>query len=348
MITSVQKTIGSFQRAFALLFLSLIAVAVAFGSGCERTAAQHQSSSRAPSQGQYTIVATTAMIADIVRNVAGDRASVHTLMDGAVDPHLYRATRSDMTAMLNAHVVFYNGLNLEGKMGDTLVKVASSGRPVHAVTELLDEQYLLEPEGFDGHFDPHAWMDPNAWSKATEVVIDKLSEFDPTHSQEYAQRGQKYIAELKRLDVYARKRLATVPQERRVLVTAHDAFNYFARAYEVEVLGIQGISTDSQAGVKQIEDLAALLVARRIPAVFTETSVSDKNVMTLIEAARDRGHEVRLGGELFSDAMGQANTYEGTYIGMIDHNVTTIVRALGGQAPESGLNGKLVAHAEKK
>ena len=341
----MKRTVITGQCVFTMLIIAMVAV-MGMTGGCEKSAAS-QKNVRASGDGPYKVVVTTAMIADIVRNVAGDRAQVHTLMDGAVDPHLYRATRGDMTAMLGADVVFYNGLNLEGKMGDALVKVAGSGRPVHAVTELLDEAYLLEPQGFAGHFDPHVWMDPKGWIKSTEVVIQKLAEFDPSNSQQYAANGQKYIDELRKLDAYARDRLATVPKERRVLVTAHDAFNYFARAYGVEVLGIQGISTDSQAGVKQIEDLAALLVSRSIPAVFTETSVSDKNVKTLIEAAHDRGHEVRLGGELYSDAMGPAATYEGSYIGMIDHNVTTIVRALGGDAPQRGMNDKLKEKKEK-
>lgn len=298
-------------------------------------------SSKWSGEGTYTVVTTTAMVADIVRNVAGDRAKVRSLMGAGVDPHLYRATRSDMSAMLAADIVFYNGLNLEGRMSDAFVKVANAGRPVHAVTELLEEEYLLEPEGFAGHFDPHVWMDPNGWIKATEVVVEKLCEFNSANTDVYRNNGEKFAAEIRRLDEYARQSLATIPTDRRVMVTAHDAFNYFARAYGIEVKGIQGISTDSQAGMRQIEDLVDLLVSRQVPAVFTESSVSDKNITALIEGAHARGHDVTIGGELFSDAMGAEGTYEGTYIGMIDHNITTIVRALGGQAPERGMNGRL-------
>ncbi len=294
-------------------------------------------------KGPYTVVTTTAMIADIVRNVASDRAVVQSLMGAGVDPHLYRATRSDMAAMLSADIVFYNGLNLEGRMGDAFVRVATSGRPVHAVTELLEEAYLLEPEGFNGHHDPHVWMDPNGWIKATEVVITKLSDFDSANSALYRSNGASFIEQLRKLDAYAKQTLATVAKERRVLVTAHDAFNYFARANDLEVHGIQGISTDSQAGVRKIEETIDMLVTRRIPAVFTESSVSDKNIRSLVEGAHARGHEVAIGGQLFSDAMGVQGTYEGTYIGMIDHNITSIVRALGGEAPERGMNGKLAA-----
>jgi manganese/zinc/iron transport system substrate-binding protein len=336
---SLVNRLGVSRRVGAALALLLLSVLW----GCDRSgvAGQHDAAVRSAAAGPYSVVTTTAMIADIVRNVAGDRAQVNALMGAGVDPHLYRPSRGDISAMLAADVVFYNGLNLEGKMSDAFVKVANSGRPVHAVTELLDEKYLLEPEGFGGHYDPHVWMDPNGWIKATQVVIDKLSEFDPANADRYRSNGEAYLKELKALDEYARERLSSVPKERRVLVTAHDAFNYFARAYGIEVRGIQGISTDSQAGVRQIEQLTDLLVTRRIPAVFSETSVSDKNVMALVEAARRRGHEVKLGGSLFSDAMGAGGTYEGTYVGMIDHNVTMIVRAMGGEAPQHGMNGKL-------
>jgi manganese/zinc/iron transport system substrate-binding protein len=281
------------------------------------------------------------MVADIVKNVVGDRARVTALMGAGVDPHLYRPTRDDVSALLAADIVFYNGLNLEGKMHDVFIKIARSGKPVHAVTELLPEKFLLSPPEFEGHDDPHLWMDPNGWMKAAEAVIAKLCEFDSEGADEYGRAGERYLAELKRLDAYGRERLATIPAQRRVLVTAHDAFNYFARAYDLEVRGIQGISTDSEAGLQQIESLVSMLVDRRIPAVFTESSVSEKNVRALVDGARARGHEVRIGGELFSDAMGAAGRYEGTYVGMIDHNITTIVRALGGEAPPQGLNGRL-------
>ncbi|MCI0363928.1 MAG: zinc ABC transporter substrate-binding protein [Phycisphaerales bacterium] len=324
------------------LSMMLMIVAATFATGCDRPNAQGGSTEGR--HDHYHVVTTTAMIADIVRNVAGDRAEVRSLMGAGVDPHLYRATRDDMTALLSADIVFYNGLSLEGKMSDVFVKVASSGRPVHAVTELLDEKYLLEPENFGGHYDPHVWMDPNGWIKATEVVIAKFSEHDSANTQLYQSNGQRFIDELKKLDAYARERLATVPAERRVLVTAHDAFNYFARAYDMEVEGIQGISTDSEAGLAKIESLVNMLVSRKISAVFTESSVSDKNIRALVEGANAQGHQVKIGGELFSDAMGADGTYEGTYVGMIDHNVTIIVRALGGEAPERGMNGKLKEH----
>lgn len=289
----------------------------------------------------YTIVATVGMVADITRHVAGNRAEVTSLMGPGVDPHLYAPTRSDVQRLLDADAIFYNGLLLEGKMTDALIRAATAGRKVFAVTELIDEQYLLEPDDFEGHADPHVWMDPDAWARAVEVVRDKLTEFDPDGASDYQANAAAYLEQLDALDAYATRVLATVPESQRVLVTAHDAFNYFGRRFGFEVVGIQGISTESEAGVRDIERLVDLLVERRIPAVFVESTVSERNINALVEGARARGHTVAIGGSLFSDAMGDDGTYEGTYIGMIDHNVTTITRALGGDAPERGMDGQL-------
>jgi manganese/zinc/iron transport system substrate-binding protein len=327
------------------IFLSAIACPLALAA-CDGGVAKPGDRSAAPARADtpdapFSVVVTTGMVGDIVHNVAGERANVRALMGAGVDPHLYRPTREDVSALLAADIIFYNGLNLEGKMGDTFVKVARAGKPVFAVTELLSEDFLLSPPDFEGHDDPHVWMDPTGWLKATEVVVEKLCEFDAHGAAIYRANGEKYAAELARLNEYGKQRLATIPAQRRVLVTAHDAFNYFARAYGIEVLGIQGISTDSEAGLQKIESLVNLLVQRQVPAVFTETSVSAKNINALIEGAGARGHAVGIGGELFSDAMGAAGTYEGTYLGMLDHNITVIVRALGGDAPQRGMNGKL-------
>jgi manganese/zinc/iron transport system substrate-binding protein len=318
-------------------------------SGCgdpASDAAAPTTTTPAAARGTYRVVTTTAMIGDIARNVAGTRAEVESLMGPGVDPHLYRPTRSDISRLLEADIVFYNGLNLEGKMTDTFVQVAAANRHVYAVTagiQQLEPEYLLEPPAFAGHYDPHVWMDPRGWIRATEVVVEALCGFDPARAGEYRAAAEAYATSLRRLDAYAHEALSSVPAGKRVLVTAHDAFNYFARAYSVEVQGIQGISTESEAGLKRIEALVDLLVDRRIGAVFTETSVSEKNIRALVEGAEARGHRVAIGGTLFSDAMGAPGTYEGTYLGMIDHNVTTIVRALGGDAPPGGMDGKLGA-----
>lgn len=291
----------------------------------------------------YGIVTTTAMVRDVVQNVAGDEARVVGLLGEGVDPHLYKPTRDDVAQLLKADVVFYSGLLLEGRMTDTFLKVSRRGVPVFAVTELLDEKYLLEPEGFHGHTDPHVWMDVRGWMQAVRVVAKSLAELDPSRAGRYQSNASNYLARLEQLDTKARAALATIPRDRRVIITAHDAFNYFGRAYGIEVKGIQGISTESEAGVADINKLVGFIVERRIPALFVESSVSDKNARALMEGCRARGHTVALGGTLFSDAMGAPGTYEGTYEGMIDHNVTTIVRALGGTAPERGLNGRLKA-----
>jgi manganese/zinc/iron transport system substrate-binding protein len=281
------------------------------------------------------------MITDIVRQVAGEHAEVEGIIGEGIDPHLYKPTGVDVKSLQGAEVVFYNGLMLEGKMGDVLVKVAQTGKRVHAVTEAILESgdYVMTDEA--QHYDPHVWMDVGGWIRAVDVVGKALGKFDPKNAADYERNAAAYTAELRKLDEYAKAAIASIQERQRVLVTAHDAFNYMARAYGLEVHGIQGISTESEAAVKDIEVLVDLLVERRIPAIFVESSVPRDNVQALQEGAAAKGHEVRIVGELFSDAMGKAGSYEGTYVGMIDHNVTTIVRALGGDAPEKGLHGKL-------
>ncbi len=297
-----------------------------------------------PAEYPYSVVATTGMVADIVKQVVGDKANVQALMGQGVDPHLYKPTRGDVAAILQADVVFYSGLMLEGRMTDTFVKAARRGKPVYPVTELVDESFLLEPKGFAGHWDPHVWMDVQAWSRCVQAVAVAVAQFDPSHAEHYQANAAAYRRQLETLDAYAKRAIASIPQEQRVLVTAHDAFNYFARAYNIQVLGIQGISTESEAGLADIRKLVDFIVQTKVKAVFVESSVSDKNVKALIEGAKHSEHNVTIGGELFSDAMGPADSYEGTYIGMIDHNVTTITRALGGEAPPQGMQGKLKAN----
>lgn len=285
------------------------------------------------------LVATVGMIADLVRQIAGDRADVVSLMGEGVDPHLYRPTRSDIAAMMQADVVFYTGLLLEGRMTDALIRVASAGRRVHAVAETLEDSDLLQP--VEGHYDPHVWMDPLLWAKAAEIVCDRLCEFDPDGAAIYRANARALMAELHALHDYIAHITATVPPSARVMVTAHDAFGYFGRRYGYAVVGIQGLSTESEAGVRDIERLVDLLVSQRVPAVFVETTVSERNIRALIAGAAARGHRVSIGGSLFSDAMGPPGTYEGTYVGMMDHNATTIARALGGEAPPGGWKGRL-------
>lgn len=322
----------------AMLLALLLALA-----GCGDAETEARAAAAGLQQRPYRIVATTGMIADIAREVAGDRAAVEGLIGSGVDPHLYKPTRSDVVALQGADVVFYNGLLLEGKMTDVLERIAETGKPIVAVTDGIAEQgdYVITTAA---HHDPHVWMDVTGWSGAVDVVARTVSAYDPEHAAEYASRAEAYQAQLAELDSYARQTIASIPERQRVLVTAHDAFNYLGRAYGIAVRGIQGLSTESEAGVQDIERLVRFLVERQIPAVFVETSVADKNVRALVEGAHAQGHDVRIGGSLFSDAMGPAGTYEGTYIGMIDHNVTTIARALGGNAPQRGMQGKLADH----
>lgn len=323
------------------------ACALCFLVGCGSSgddSSQSASDDPTPSSSRsypYKAVATVGMIADVVRNVAGDKAEIKGLIGEGVDPHLYKPTRSDVIALNGADVVFYNGLMLEGKMSDVLVRAARGGRSVYAVTEAILDQgdYVLTDES--EHYDPHVWMDVKGWIRAAYVITQSLGEFDPNNKEMYLHNGAAYAKELQRLDEYALSAISSIPEEQRVLVTAHDAFNYMGRAYGLEVRGIQGLSTESEAGVKDIEALVSFLVEHSIPAVFVETSVADKNVRALVEGANARGHDLSIGGTLFSDAMGRAGSYEGTYVGMIDHNITTIVRALGGEAPEGGMNGSL-------
>jgi len=312
---------------------------------CLMASAASAPSFAATFQGSYPmkVGTTVGMVADIVREVAGDKAEVKNIIGSGVDPHVYNPTRSDVAILLKSDIIFYSGLLLEGQMTDILVKV-SRRRPVYAVTELLKKEYLIH-DAQTNHHDPHVWMDVQGWMKAVDVVTDALTAFDPPNKDYYIKNAQQYHEQLRQLDDYARRAIASIPDRQRVLVTAHDAFNYMRRAYGIEVLGIQGISTESEAGIKDINRIVDVLVKRQIPAVFVESSVSDKNVKALIEGAGSRGHQVRIGGELFSDAMGPPGTYEGTYIGMIDHNVTVIAAALGGTAAEKGMQGKLtIAH----
>jgi manganese/zinc/iron transport system substrate-binding protein len=316
----------------------LATTAVLLTTSCQKSENQ---AGQGKLQYPYKAGTTVAMIADVVRNVAGDKADVSGIIGEGVDPHLYKPTSSDVKLLQASDIIFYSGLNLEGKMGDVLVRMATSGKPVTAVTETLLEAGKYVMTNGDDHYDPHVWMDVAGWSKAAGVIGKALEKFDPENAALYQKNAANYSAELEKLDAYGKKAFASIPKDRRVLVTAHDAFNYMGRAYNLEVRGIQGISTESEAGLKDINDLVDFLVTRDIPAVFVETSVSQKNVRALIEGAKAKGHEVKIGGELFSDAMGKTGTYEGTYIGMLDHNITTIVRALGGEAPAKGLDGKL-------
>lgn len=270
------------------------------------------------------VVATTGMVADLVERIGGEHVKVQQLMAAGIDPHQYKAAPADRIACERADVIFYSGLHLEGKLADMFEKLAAK-KPVFAVADKLPETLLLSS---DGAHDPHVWFDVSLWRQTIPVVREALIERDPAHAEEYSKNAAAYEAELDKLHEECKVALAGVPKEQRVMITAHDAFEYFGRAYGVEVHGIQGISTESEASVKEVNRLVDLLVSRKIKAVFVETSVSERNINSLLEGCRAQGHEVKIGGELFSDAMGEEGTPEGTYPGMIRHNVKTVVEAL--------------------
>lgn len=286
------------------------------------------------------VVATTGMIGDAALRILG--APVRTLMGPGLDPHGYRQTRSDIAALVGADLVLWHGLYLEAQMEEFLLDLATR-KPVVAVAEAVPRDRLKASVQYPDRFDPHVWFDPQLWTFAVAETRQALAELRPEMAETMVANEAAYQAEIAALDIYAREVLATVPPEARLLVTAHDAFSYFARAYGWDVQGVQGISTQSEAGLARIAELVDLVVARKARAIFVESSVSDRTIRAVIEGAAAKGHEAVIGGELFSDAMGPVGTYEGTYPGMFDHNVTLIARATGGQAPERGFAGRLKA-----
>lgn len=304
------------RRMWVALMIAVLAV-TAVGCGATTSAGKVD--------GKIKVAATTGMIADLVRSIGGERVEVTSLMGPGVDPHLYKASEGDISRLANASIIFYNGLHLEGRMGDILVKMAGE-KPTVAVAERIPEESLLLTE--DEVEDPHIWFDVSLWMKAAEVVRDSLIEADPAGKAEYQANAAAYLKELETLHQYAIDQIATIPAQQRVLVTAHDAFGYFGRAYGIEVTGLQGISTATEYGLADVQNTVNLLVDRGIKAVFVESSVPKSSIEALVEGARAKGHSVSIGGELFSDAMGAEGTPEGTYLGMVRHNVDTVVKAL--------------------
>ena len=273
------------------------------------------------------IVATIGMIADIAQNVGGDHAKVTALMGPGIDPHLYKASAGDVSRLSNADIIFYNGLHLEAKISEVLEQMSGRAKTV-AVTDSIDRSVLLTPTEYKGAYDPHVWFDVTLWQKAVDAVRDTLVEVDAKNAEDYRRNSDDYLAKLDKLHQYVQTQAARLAHNQRVLVTAHDAFNYFGQAYGFEVRGLQGISTAAEAGAADIQALADFIAQARIPAMFVETSVSPRNIEAVRAAVKSRGFDVKIGGHLFSDAMGAAGTPEGTYIGMIRHNIDTIVESL--------------------
>lgn len=315
------KTAKSYPLLMAITWLALLA------NGCQQVTA---GSTGDLSGRQIRVVTTVGMITDVVRIVGGERVQVKGLMGPGIDPHSYKASEGNVIDLAGADVVFYNGLHLEAKMADVFHKMGDRVETA-AVTDGIDRRLLLAPPQFEGQYDPHVWFDVTLWMEAVKQVEKTLSGMDPGHAADYQARAEAYLQELAALHTYVQTQAARVPPEQRALITAHDAFNYFGRAYGFEVRGLQGISTAAEAGAGDVKALADFIVAQRIPAIFVESSVPLRNVEALQAAVRARGFEVRIGGQLFSDAMGDWGAEEGTYVGMVRHNMDTIVNALLGE-----------------
>ncbi|GAA3409207.1 metal ABC transporter solute-binding protein, Zn/Mn family [Paenibacillus hodogayensis] len=318
----MRESLWKFGAVRRLVYTLLLVTAVVAVSGCGESRKAFSGT-----EGKLKVTATIGMITDIVRNVGGDKVEAIGLMKSGVDPHLYKATKGDIDKLNEADVVFYNGLHLEGKMASMLEKLADK-KPTVAVSRNIAEASLREMDDNSGLHDPHIWFDVRNWISATETVRDELVRLDAAHADEYRKNAEAYLAKLRQLHEETKTKIAQIPEKSRVLVTAHDAFGYFGAAYGIRVMGLQGISTASEAGLKDVSTLRDFLVDNQIKAVFVESSVPKKTIQAVVDGAKKKGHEVKVGGELFSDAMGEEGTEEGTYIGMVRHNVDTIVNAL--------------------
>lgn len=272
------------------------------------------------------IVTTIAQIADPLSVIGGDRVTVESLMGPSVDPHGYHATQSDIQKMSNAHIIFYNGLNLEANLIEIFEKIGES-KPVLAIGEQIDEELLLTDEA--GAVDPHIWFHIDLWQEALEHAVNVLKEYSPNDANYFEENKQHYFKELSALKEEVKK-LQDIPKKQRYLVTAHDAFGYFGMMHQMEVVGLQGLSTEDEIGVSDINEVIALIEQYDVPAIFVESTINPNSIEAVLEGAREKGLNVSLGGELFSDAMGNPETEEGTYIGMYRHNVNTIYEALKG------------------
>ena len=304
--------------------LGVVLGGLALVAGCTR---EGVSETEAPTP---EIVCTTGQVADLVRHVTGDRVRCVALMGAGVDPHLYKPSHRDLRKLLRARVVFYNGLHLEGRLADVL-ETLSRRQPTFAVTEVLIQQHyqrLRSSPDFAGHYDPHVWFDVALWAECLPAIAERLAVVWPEHAVAFREAARSYQQDLQAIDEDCRRKLAEIPDERRVLVTAHDAFGYWGQAYGMEVHGLQGLSTADEADLRSLNDLVTLLVERRIKAIFVESSVPRRNVEALVNGCAARGHQLVVGGELYSDAMGPPGSPAESYTGMLRHNLSTMVRAL--------------------
>ncbi len=314
----------AFRRHARRLLCALVTAAALLASACAPAASTSDARLRA--------VATTGMVGDLAAQVGGARVQVSTLFGPGIDPHQYRAAPRDIQTLQSAQVIFRSGLNLEAKLGEIFDRLGER-MPVIAVTSALPPEVVLSEPAYPDRPDPHVWFDVQLWAQGADVVAEALSTLDPAGAPEYAARAAAYRERLAALDAYAGQAIASIPAGQRVLVTAHDAFQYFGRRYGIEVSGLQGVSTEAEAGVQDVQRLVEFIVARQIPAIFVESSVPARTLEAVQQAAAAGGWDVQIGGQLYSDAMGDTGTLEGTYVGMILHNIATITHALGGTLP---------------
>ncbi len=278
--------------------------------------------------GKLNIVTTTTMITDLVKNIGKDSINVNGLMGSGVDPHLYKASEGDVSKLVNADIIFYNGLHLEGKLVEVFEKMGNTTKTPIALGEDIDKKTLIGSDYFASNYDPHVWFNIEYFKQFAQKVTAVLIEKDSKNSKYYKANENEYIAKLNTLQKTITSKIETLPSDKRILVTAHDAFNYFGKNYGFEVVGLQGISTATEAGVKDVQNLANFIIENKVNAIFIESSVPKRTIEALQEAVKSKGHDVKIGGTLYSDALGSAGTVEGTYIGMFEYNVNTIVNAL--------------------
>ena len=278
--------------------------------------------------GKLKVVTTTTMITDLVKNIGGDKLEVKGLMGAGVDPHLYKASEGDVSKLFNADVVIYNGLHLEGKLEEVFEKMQHQNKKTIIVSDVINKNDLISSELFASNYDPHIWFDINNWRKVTLYVEEKLAEIDAKNAVFYQQNAKEYLEKLVALNKEVESKMNELPIEKRILITAHDAFNYFGNQHQFKVVGLQGLSTATEAGVQDVQKLAKFIIGNNVKAIFVESSVPKRTIEALQEAVKSKNQEVVIGGTLYSDALGNAGTEEGTYIGMYKANVNTIVNAL--------------------
>lgn len=302
------------MKRIALLFVILLAVS------CGEKAKKEN--------GKLKVVTTTTMITDLIKNIGGDKLEVKGLMGAGVDPHLYKASEGDVSKLFNADIVVYNGLHLEGKLEEVFEKMKHQNKKTIVVSDVINKKNLISSELFASNYDPHIWFDLNNWSKITSYVAEKLAEIDAKNAPFYQQNAKEYLEKLVALNKEVESKINELPIEKRILVTAHDAFNYFGRQHQFNVVGLQGLSTATEAGVQDVQKITKFIIENKVKAIFVESSVPKRTIEALQEAVKSKGQEVVIGGTLYSDALGSAGTEEGTYIGMYKANVNTIVNAL--------------------